>query len=81
LYEDKEVNMMAKTLELQFGTEFGKTARLAVDNPKEPIDEEVVKLSMAQIITADVFTTGSGKLVASKGARVINRDVTDYELA
>ena len=72
---------MAKTLELQFGTEFGKTVRISVDNPKEPIDEEVVKLSMAQIITADVFTTASGKLVASKGARVINRDVTDYELA
>jgi len=71
---------MAKTLELQFGTEFGKTVRISVDNPKEPIDEAVVKLSMAQIIAADVFTTASGKLVASKGARVVNRDVTDYEL-
>ncbi len=30
---------MAKTLELMFGTEFGKTARIAVDNPKEPVDE------------------------------------------
>ncbi|WP_082341311.1 DUF2922 family protein [Sporosarcina globispora] len=29
---------MAKTLELQFGTEFGKTARISVDNPKEPIE-------------------------------------------
>lgn len=72
---------MAKTLELQFGTEFGKTARISVENPKEPVDEDVVKLSMAQIIAADVFTTAGGKLVASKGARVINRDVTDYELA
>ncbi|MBM7654427.1 DUF2922 domain-containing protein [Neobacillus cucumis] len=72
---------MAKTLELQFGTEFGKTARISVENPKEPVDENVVKLSMAQIIAADVFTTAGGKLVASKGARVINRDVTDYELA
>lgn len=34
---------MAKTLELQFGTEFGKTASISVDNPKEPIDEEAVK--------------------------------------
>ncbi|PLS01360.1 DUF2922 domain-containing protein [Neobacillus cucumis] len=72
---------MAKTLELQFGTEFGKTARISVDNPKEPVDEEVVKLSMAQIIAADIFTTASGKLVASKGARVVDRNVTDYELA
>ncbi|MBO0958816.1 DUF2922 domain-containing protein [Neobacillus sp. MM2021_6] len=72
---------MAKTLELEFGTEFGKTARISVDSPKEPIDEEVVKLSMAQIITSDVFTTASGRFVAAKGARVIERNVTDYELA
>ncbi|MBO0958799.1 DUF2922 domain-containing protein [Neobacillus sp. MM2021_6] len=71
---------MAKTLELQFGTEFGKTARITVDNPKEPIDEEVVKLSMAQIVASDIFTTTSGRFVAAKGARVVERNVTDYEL-
>ncbi|MEH7415707.1 DUF2922 domain-containing protein [Neobacillus drentensis] len=72
---------MAKTLELQFATEFGKTAKITVDNPKEPVDEEVVKLSMAQIIAANIFTTASGKLVSAKGARVVDRNVTDYELA
>ncbi|MEH7544855.1 DUF2922 domain-containing protein [Neobacillus vireti] len=72
---------MSKTLELQFDTEFGKTAKITVDNPKEPVDENVVKLSMAQIIAANIFTTGSGKLVSAKGARVIDRNVTDYELA
>ncbi|MFL6557579.1 MAG: DUF2922 domain-containing protein [Bacillus sp. (in: firmicutes)] len=71
---------MAKTLELQFGTEFGKTARLTVDNPKDPIDEEVVKLSMSQIIASEIFTTSSGKFVSAKGARVVDRSVTDYEL-
>ncbi|MFL6560715.1 MAG: DUF2922 domain-containing protein [Bacillus sp. (in: firmicutes)] len=72
---------MAKTLELQFTTELGMTASLSVDNSKEPIDEEVVKLSMAQIIASEVFTTASGKFVAVKGARVIDRNVTDlYKL-
>ncbi|NHC40788.1 DUF2922 domain-containing protein [Bacillus sp. MM2020_1] len=71
---------MAKILELQFGTEMGKTASLSVENPKEPIDEAVVKQSMTQIIGADIFTTASGKLVVAKGARVIDRNVTDYEL-
>jgi hypothetical protein len=74
------VKDMAKTLELQFGTELGKTARLSIDNPKEPIDEEVVKQSMAQIIASEIFTTGSGKFVAAKGARVVDRNVVDYEL-
>ena len=40
---------MAKTLELQFATELGKTARVTIENPKEPMDEDVVKLSMGQI--------------------------------
>ncbi|MEH6953900.1 DUF2922 domain-containing protein [Neobacillus drentensis] len=71
---------MAKTLELQFGTELGKTARITVDNPKDPIDEEVVKLSMAQIIASDIFTSDSGKFISAKGARVVDRSVTDYEL-
>ncbi|MBV7504162.1 DUF2922 domain-containing protein [Bacillus sp. sid0103] len=71
---------MAKTLELQFVTELGKTARLSVENPKDPIDEEVVKLSMSQIIASDIFTTSSGKFVSAKGARVVDRNVTDYEL-
>ncbi|PFN80643.1 hypothetical protein COJ85_29975 [Bacillus sp. AFS076308] len=72
---------MTKTLELQFATEFGKTAKITVDNPKEPVDEGVVKLSMEQIIAANIFTTGSGKLASAKGARIIDRNVTDYELA
>jgi hypothetical protein len=71
---------MAKTLELHFSTEFGKTASLSVENPKEPVDEAVVKQSMAQIIASEIFTTASGKFVAAKGARVIDRNVTDYEL-
>ena len=71
---------MAKSLELQFATEFGKTAKIAVDNPKEPVDEEVVKLSMSQIVASNVFTSASGRFVSAKGARVVDRNVTDYEL-
>jgi hypothetical protein len=46
---------MAKTLELHFSTEFGKTASLSIENPKEPVDEAVVKQSMAQIIASEIF--------------------------
>ncbi|MFJ5717849.1 DUF2922 domain-containing protein [Neobacillus sp. NPDC093127] len=71
---------MAKTLELQFGTEFGKTANISVDNPREPINEVLVKQSMEQIIASGVFTTAGGMLATVKGAKVIERNVTDYEL-
>ena len=71
---------MAKTLELQFVTAAGKIARITVDNPKEPIDEAVVKQSMDQIVSSGAFYTGSVDFVSSKGARVVERNVTDYEL-
>jgi hypothetical protein len=73
--------MLAKTLELQFATEGGKVARISLDNPKEPIDQAVVKQSMDQIIAAGIFYTTSGNLVSSKGARVVERNVTDYQMA
>lgn len=72
---------MAKTLELQFLTENGKVARLTLDNPKEPIDQAVVKQSMDQIIAAGVFYSANGNFVSVQGARVIERNVTDYAIA
>ncbi len=72
---------MAKTLELQFVTDNGKVARLTLDNPKEPIDQVAVKQSMDQIIAAGVFFTANGNLVSSQGARVIERNITDYTIA
>ena len=71
---------MAKTLELQFVTANGKVAKLTLDNPKEPIDEAVVKQSMDQIIASGAFYTVNGDFVSSQGARVIERNVTDYEI-
>jgi hypothetical protein len=74
------VKGMAKTLELQFATEMGGTARISIDNPKEPIEIATVKDSMNQIIAAGVFFSPTGNLVSVKGARVIEREVTDYEI-
>jgi hypothetical protein len=74
------VNGMAKTLELEFVTEFGKSARLSVENPKEPIEEAVVTQAMEAMITSGVFTSTNGNFASVKGARVIDRNVTEYEL-
>ncbi|CAM3861431.1 DUF2922 domain-containing protein [Mesobacillus zeae] len=72
---------MAKTLELQFVTDLGKAARITVDNPKEPINPAAVKLAMDQIIASDAFLTGNGILMSASGARLIERNVTEYEMA
>jgi hypothetical protein len=71
---------MAKTLELQFVTDLGKNTKLSVDNPKEPIDPAAVKLAMEQIIASNAFQSPYGTLVAVGGARVIERNVSEYEL-
>ena len=71
---------MAKSLELTFVTDSGKLSRLSIDNPKEPIDPAAVKLAMEQIVAADVFESGNGHFVSPKEARVIERNVTAYEL-
>ena len=71
---------MAKTLELEFVTEFGKSARLLVENPKEPIDGSVIKAAMEEMIASGVFTSTNGNFASVKGARVIDRNVTQYEI-
>lgn len=72
---------MAKTLELQFVTEAGKQVRLTIDNPKEPIDQAVVKQKMEEIIASDIFYTGSGNFASVQGARLVDRNVTEYAMA
>jgi hypothetical protein len=71
---------MAKTLELEFVTELGKSVRLSVENPKEPVEEAVVKNAMEEMIASGVFTSANGNFTSVKGARVIDRNVTEYEI-
>jgi hypothetical protein len=71
---------MAKTLELQFSTQFGKEAKLTLNDPIEPIDPAAVKTVMETIIADNVFQSSSGALVGIKGARVVERNVTEYEI-
>lgn len=72
---------MAKTLEMSFLTEMGKTSKLSVENPKEPIDPIAVKAAMDQIIAANAFDGNGGDFVQAQGAKLVERNVTEYELA
>jgi hypothetical protein len=72
---------MAKTLELQFVTDLGRNTKVTVDNPKEPVDPSAVKLAMEQVIASNAFLTTAGTPVSVSGARVVERNVTEYEIA
>ncbi|MGD6968083.1 DUF2922 domain-containing protein [Rossellomorea vietnamensis] len=71
---------MAKALELQFITQLGKTARVSIDAPIEPVDTDQVKQVMDTLIATNVIQSSSGPLVTAEGARVIERNVTEYEV-
>lgn len=72
---------MEKVLELLFVTAEGKTAKITIENPKEPVDPAQVKAAMTQIILDNVFTSKTGSFVSIKGARLVERNVSEYALA
>ncbi|RFU61518.1 DUF2922 domain-containing protein [Bacillus sp. V59.32b] len=71
---------MAKTLELIFVTQEGKTASISIEEPQEPVDVNAVKAAMDAIVAANVFSSPSGDFVGKKGARIVERNVSEYEV-
>ncbi|WP_338788152.1 DUF2922 domain-containing protein [Metabacillus sp. FJAT-53654] len=72
---------MTKTLELQFLNTAGKTVKISVDSPVEPVDQIALNAAMDQILAANIFISTDGDFVSKKGARVIDRSVTEIALA
>lgn len=69
-----------KQLELLFENEEGRTVRYTLDEPVDPADVEAVEAAMNEILAQNVFHTNGGELVAKKGARIVERTVTDIEI-
>ncbi|WP_071393037.1 DUF2922 domain-containing protein [Bacillus tuaregi] len=71
---------MAKKLELHFTNGLGKTAKLTIDYPKEPVDKTAVKQVMDMVIAANIFGGDNHSFVIAKEARLVEHNVTDYEI-
>ncbi|KMJ60097.1 hypothetical protein AB685_04470 [Bacillus sp. LL01] len=69
------------TLELLFLNEEGSTVKISVDDPKTDLTPVEIEQAMDTIIAADVFTSKGGNFVEKDGARIIERNVTDFEIA
>ncbi|VEF48260.1 Protein of uncharacterised function (DUF2922) [Bacillus freudenreichii] len=70
-----------KILELHFVTSDGKTAKINIDHPQEPVNPEDVKNAMQSIIDSGVFIDSEGyRYEEMKAARLVERTVTDYSL-
>ena len=71
---------MAKTLEMVFETQDGKSSTISIENPKEPVDVSQLKMAMQQMIVANAFTSASGDLISVKGARLVERNVEEVDV-
>ena len=72
--------MLTKRLELQFLNEAGTKATIGLVDPKEDLTDVEVKGAMETILAEDVFTSPRGDLVAVAGARIVSREVTEFEV-
>jgi Protein of unknown function (DUF2922) len=71
---------MAKTLELLFVNTEGKTVKVNVDSPIDPVDQQALSTAMDEILASNIFMSTGGDFVAKKGARIVDRTVTDINL-
>lgn len=74
------MNILAKSLELQFTTQLGKTSTISIDSPIEPVDVTKVNEAMDQILQANIFLTSSGDYISKKSATLVERNVKGYEV-
>jgi hypothetical protein len=71
---------LAKTLQLQFLNQESKIVTISIDNPIEPVDTLALNTTMDTILSSNVFTSAGGDFVSKKGARVVERNVTEIAL-
>ncbi|WP_182199932.1 DUF2922 domain-containing protein [Paraliobacillus salinarum] len=69
-----------KRLELKFIDEQDKTVTIALDSPKEPVDAVAINNAMDQILAQQAIYSSNGNLVSKKGARIVERHVTDINI-
>lgn len=67
-----------KTLEMDFATDFNKTHRIRVYDPREDITSAEISTAMDNIINANIFYGAGGNLTGKLAARVTTRATTDY---
>ena len=71
---------MAKTLDLNFETSAGKSVVLSVDEPREDLTALELATGMQTIIAQNIFEVEGSSFAIAKGARVVERNVVDYEV-
>lgn len=71
---------LTKQLEMIFGDSAQRNFVVRVNNPRNDLTETEIKQRMQVILNANVFRSTYGPLTALLGARLVTREVTDYDL-
>lgn len=71
---------MAQVLQLTFVNELGKTMTINIQNPKANLTESEVNTAMQTIIDQAVFTKDGLVFNAKKSAKLIDREVTEFDV-
>lgn len=72
--------MNEKNLELIFKNEQGKTVRITLQAPAEPVDSTAVVDAMDLILAENVFLSSGGDWTEKAGARIVSRTVEDIDI-
>lgn len=67
---------MAKTLQMVFRNDLGKTVTFNLAEPKEGLTQAQVMAVMQDMVTRNIFMVKEGQLVQAVEAKVTSRDVT-----
>jgi len=73
--------MTTKTLELNFQTTEGRTAKISIPEPIDPVDPVLLQQVMDTIVAKNIFNFSSGEIVTAVDARMVERTVSDIALA
>ena len=65
---------MAKTLKMTYSLDNGKNYTMNLADPKEALNEALVKPAIQNVVTKDALLVGGAKAVAAKSAEI--REVT-----
>lgn len=69
-----------KTLTMQFLNLEQKTVGISIEQPKEGLEASEISAAMDRILASNVFTSNGGTLTSKKGAQIIERNVTEFEI-
>lgn len=69
-----------KRLIMTFKTNDDKKVSLSIDNPRENLTEDEIKIAMDAVLAKGIFTPNGAELASVVEAKVVVTDTTEYDL-